>query len=337
VSTGVAGRRASALLERVRRISPGAAPPDVVNIDHWFYPHVQRQLIALRSAIDYERNDSIKSFFRVSFSATIKRVSLADPRLSVPVRLRAAQYNVEHWLREKTEARLKRLKRVNVLKEFADVLNANIRRMGEFQELRPRHVGAEVVSCDARDLQKTGCRRSISDGVVDIIITSPPYPGAQKYIRSSSLSLGWLGLAKRADLRPLEAANLGREHYRRNDYATLIETGIPEADALLLDLRSTDPLRAHIAGQYLVEMRSAIGEMFRTLRRGGHVVLVAGSNHIRGNTFSTHAYLATMLEQLGFTIRLRLVDGIRSRGLMTKRNRTADLISHEWVVVARKP
>ena len=337
VSTDVAGRRAGALLERVGKMSPGAASPDVVNIDHWFYPHVQRQLIALRAAIDHERNDAIKSFFRVSFSATIKRVSLADPRLSVPVRLRAAQYDAEHWLREKTEVRLRRLKRVNVVKEFANVLSNNIRRLGEFRQLRPRNVAAEVVSCDARDLQKTGCRGSISDGVIDIIITSPPYPGAQKYIRSSSLSLGWLGLATRDDLRPLEGANLGREHYRRDDYVTLLETGIAEADALLQDLRSADPLRAHIAAQYLVEMRSAIAEMFRTLRRGGHVVLVAGSNRIRGRSFATHAYLATMLEQVGFTIRLRLVDGIRSRGLMTKRNRTADLISHEWAIVARKP
>jgi hypothetical protein len=329
-------RRAVSLLARAQRTTGQATTIDVVNVDLWFYPHVQRQLSALKSAIDDERNDHIRSFFRMALSATIKRVSLADPRLSVPVRLRASQYGEDHWLRAKTETRLRRLKRVNVTREFETVLESNLRRMEDFRRIRVPGVSADVIACDARDLRQSGCRRSVATGSVDLIITSPPYPGAQKYIRSSSLSLGWLGLATSADLRPLETANVGREHYRKSDYKQFISTGVSEADRVLADLRRIDPLRAHIAAQYLIEMRSAVTEMARVLKPGGHAVLVSGTNKMRGSVFDTPSYLETIMLQCGFITTLRLVDGIRSRGLMTKRNRTADVIWHEWVTVATK-
>jgi hypothetical protein len=309
---------------------------DVVNIDHWFYPHVQRQLAALKSAIDSERPDNIKSFFRMTFSATIKRVSLADPRLSVPVRLRATQYGEDHWLRKKTETRLRRLKRVNVIREFETVLTSNLQRMDDFGRLRPAGVAADVVACDARNLRQKSCRRRVENASVDLIITSPPYPGAQKYVRSSSLSLGWLGLTPSKDLRALEQENIGREHYNQVEYTVPIQTGIAEADKILPSLYAVDALRAHIAAQYLVEMRSAMTEMARVVKPGGHVVLVSGTNRIRGHAFHTPTYLEELLRQSGFAITLRLLDGIKTRGLMTKRNRTADMISHERVTVASK-
>jgi ubiquinone/menaquinone biosynthesis C-methylase UbiE len=83
-------------------------------------------------------------------------------------------------------------------------------------------------------------------------------------------------------------------------------------------------------------MRSAVTEMARVLKPGGHAVLVSGTNKMRGSVFDTPSYLETIMLQCGFITTLRLVDGIRSRGLMTKRNRTADVIWHEWVTVATK-
>ena len=41
-------------------------------------------------------------------------------------------------------------------------------------------------------------------------------------------------------------------------------------------------------------------------------------------------------EETGFRTVLRLIDHIRSRGLMTKRNKTAGMITREWVFVFAK-
>jgi DNA modification methylase len=329
--------RLAAVLIRAQRCAAPPAPPDVVNIDHWFYKHVQRQLSKLIVAIDGEDDDTVRDFFRVCLSATLKHVSLADPRLSVPVRLRAAQYDEHHWLRQKTEARLRRLKRINAVHIFASVVNANLRRASDLNARIDTDVAADVVSCDARDLRRPGCRRRVADASVDLVITSPPYPGAQKYVRASSLSLGWLRLAASSNLRPLEAMNIGREHYRKDEYKERLNTGIALADEVIARIHDHDPLRAHIAANYLVEMRPAISEIWRVLKPGGRVVLVAGTNRIARALFDTQDYLTEMLRQLGFFVELRLIDDIHSRGLMTKRNRTADVISQEWVTVARKP
>ncbi len=86
------------------------------------------------------------------------------------------------------------------------------------------------------------------------------------------------------------------------------------------------PLRAHIAANYLVEMRRAFSGAAELLKRDGYLILVAGTNRICGSHFSTKEYLAEILEEVGFTRKLELIDTIRSRGLMTKRNRTASVM-----------
>jgi hypothetical protein len=83
-------------------------------------------------------------------------------------------------------------------------------------------------------------------------------------------------------------------------------------------------------------MRDVFTEMNRVLSPGGHVALVAGNNRICGRDFATAEYLSAIAEATGFQKRLVLVDHIRSRGLMTKRNRTAGMISQEWVYLFQK-
>jgi hypothetical protein len=71
-------------------------------------------------------------------------------------------------------------------------------------------------------------------------------------------------------------------------------------------------------------------------RPSGWLVLVSGRNLVCGTTFDTPAYLEDIATAVGFRTRARLVDDIRSRGLMTKRNRTAGLISQEVVTVMQR-
>jgi hypothetical protein len=76
--------------------------------------------------------------------------------------------------------------------------------------------------------------------------------------------------------------------------------------------------------------------MARVLKPKRYMVLIAGNNRVCGKRFMTEHYLRRIAEDEGFTLVLRLVDDIRSRGLMTKRNKTASVITREWVLVFRK-
>ncbi|MGR3175017.1 MAG: DNA methyltransferase [Candidatus Scalindua sp.] len=319
---------------------PNGNPPDVVNLDYWFYPHVTKQLQRILVAIKTLRNSHFKDFFLVCFSVCVRKVSLADPRTSVPVRLSSGQYPEGHKLRDKTDAYIRRLRRINVLNVFSEIVTTNMRRMSSLTHHQP-DCQSYVISQDARNLSydlsgSNNGRSQVPSNSIQLVITSPPYAGAQKYIRSVCLSLGWLGLCSAEELSTYKAAPIGREQYKRQEYAQAVTTGIPSADRILSLVRKVNPLRAHIAGNYLVEMRQAFTETFRVLKPNGYFVLVAANNQVCGNEFKTSQYLRTIAEQLGLSLKLCLIDDIRSRGLMTKRNKTASVITREWVMVFQK-
>jgi DNA modification methylase len=331
-------------IDRLKRRIPekhSIEVPDVINLEYWFYPHVIKKLLRLLEAIHHTRDKDVKSFFLVCFSNCIRQVSLADPRLSVPVRLRYGQYPEGHWLREKTDRHLSGLLYINVLERFNKILENNYNRIVSFKGILPSGVKAKVIGSDARKLKfdidkNKSVKAKIKDNTVDLVITSPPYIGAQKYIRASSLNLGWLGLCESPELRKLEEQSLGREHYCKDSYQKSVSTGLTSADKVIKELRSINPLRGHIAANYLIEMRDAFKEISRVLKPNGYMVLVAANNQVCGQEFKTQHYLRLIAEEMGFTLVLRLLDDIRSRGLMTKRNRTASLITREWVLLFQK-
>jgi len=311
--------------------------PNVKNIDHWFLPHVKEQLCKLSFIIGNIRQSNIKDFFYVCFSNILKKVSLADPNLSVPVRLKPEKYNkLEH--REKAEARLSSITNINIFEVFYKQATDNIKRMSRLYELNT--IGtANIVSTDARNLYLDNTifkNEKMASNSVDMIITSPPYAGAQKYVRASSFSLGWLGYCENNSLRDYEIRNIGREHYHKSEYKDLVPFGIEEIDNRLRDIFTINPLRAHINGNYLTEMKDAITEMYRVLKPQKYCVIVMGNNEVCGKPFNTQHYINLLAEQSGFSTELKLVDAIHSRGLMTKRNKTASIINSEWIMILKK-
>lgn len=176
----------------------------------------------------------------------------------------------------------------------------------------------------------------MQDESVDLILTSPPYAGAQKYIRSSWLNLYWLGTKNSEDIRLLNKQNIGREDYHKTDMFRVI-TNIQAADDVLTSLYNEGKNeRAFIVGNYLNEMKSAIDESVRVLKSGGYMIIVIGNNTVCGRPFDTQDYLTTYITSKGLRLQFKLIDDIKSYGLMTKRNKTASRISCEWVLVFNK-
>lgn len=311
----------SACMASFKKSRAGKAP-DVVNIHHWYSPDAIRGLVRLKAAIDLIQDPDVKSFFLVTFSAVARKCSLADPRLSVPVRL-------------KEYAGRRSRKAISVINCFSEQFETNCKRMQELTEISRDSAMPICVGIDARSLTNEK-GDAVKSNSVDLIITSPPYAGAQKYIRATSLSLGWLGIVKPNELRALEDQNIGREHIPKSKYLDFSETDIAEADEVLRSVYQTNPLRAAIASTYLQEMRAALTEMHRVLKPGGRLVLVIGNNVVCGNEFMSSEYLGKICKGLGMTLELSLLDAIKSRGLMTKRNKTASVISREWVLLFRK-
>jgi DNA modification methylase len=317
-------------LGKLRRSVKGRTPkdyPDVINMDYWFHPHIKLQLQQLLGSIHSVKNRKIRNYLTTCFSQCVRAVSKADPRLSVPVRLRQDQYPDGHPLAAKTKARIAALRKQNVLSCFLRIAETNLPYFTN-EKIR----GSASISNDARSIS-----RVIKKESVQLVLTSPPYLGAQKYIRACSLSLGWLGLVASDELKCFEAQSIGREHFSRVVCKSLPATGLSSADRRIRKAARINPLRGKIAAEYLAEMREVLQELHFVLKPGGFLIFVIGNNHLCGAPFSTERYLRKLAEINGFETRLRLVDNIKSRGLMTKRNKTANVISREWVLILQKP
>ena len=301
-------------------------------VDRWFSVSTLRQLDAIESAIGSLKDDIVKKFFQVSFSSVVKKVSFADPTISVPVKLNPERFQGER--KSATEFRLKTLQDVDVFEVFESTSKLNIVRVGKLKDIRSC---SDIISADARTLTaKLDSFEMLADSSVDLVLTSPPYAGAQKYIRSSWLNLFWLGTKESEEIRKLNSKNIGREDYHKSDIYK-VETGIEAADKVIAELYDSGKKeRSFIVGNYLLEMQCALIESIRVLRPGGKMVIVIGNNTVCGRPFDTQEYITTYLESKGLKTMFKLIDDIKSCGLMTKRNKTASRITREWVLVFEK-
>jgi DNA modification methylase len=311
--------------------------PEVVNCDYWFSSDTQFQLAKLLSAIKQLQDEQVKNFMLVSLSNCVKKVSYADHRISVPVKLNPDRYKNNSEERENIHLKLKYLEEVNVFEKFKSIANENIKRFRELESFDVQNVRARVIADDARKLSNglVGKKGILRKESVQLIITSPPYASAQKYIRASSLNLGWLELATPSELPMLNRKNIGREYFKASE-TTLIPTGMKKADKLIASISKINPHRANIVCKYLLEMQEALDEMVRVLKPDGYLVLVVGNNTVCQQEFMTETYFTDYLQQLGLKLQFKLLDDIKSRGLMTKRNKTANIISREWILVFKK-
>lgn len=310
--------------------------PDVVNCDYWFPAKTQSQLAKLLTAIKEIEDEKIKKFMLVSFSNCIKKVSYADPRISVPVKLNPMRYENGSKERWKIQERLKQLENVDVFIKFVSIATENIERFKELEKAQLNGNIAKIISNDARTLSVSVEGKSLlEEKSIQLIITSPPYAGAQKYIRASSLNLGWTQLAKVDELLSLDKKIIGRENYTKTEL-NIRKTGFAEADTLIENIFNIKPERAQIVCNYLLEMKDALNEMDRVLKKDGYLVLIIGNNKVCNTEFNTQEYLTEYLVSKGLKLQFKLIDDIQSYGLMTKRNKTADIISREWILVFKK-
>ena len=261
--------------------------------------------------------------------------SYCDPRIAVPVKLNPNRYPVGSNMRRAVENMLRKVEGMDVIGTFDKICRANINRMQSLNSIEGLGK-TKIISKDARKLTITlESRKKFPNESVDLVLTSPPYASAQKYIRSSSLSLYWLNLIGEETIVKLDEKNIGRENYKKSSIQ-LEAVGINNADEIIAQIYNKNRLRGKIVSNYLLEMEKALDESVRVLKRGRYMVLVIGNNNVCGYQFNTKQYLSEYLNTRGMVLKLELIDDIKSYGLMTKRNKTANIITREWILIFQK-
>jgi hypothetical protein len=176
-------------------------------------------------------------------------------------------------------------------------------------------------------------------GLIDYIITSPPYCYAQEYFRSTKIDLYWLGLVDSATLRQMMKDEIG---YTTADPMTFayLQRQFPALRHFLEKLESDVSRRRAITQLkgYFVDLWRVLEQAIPYLRPGGWCAIFVGEPRVLGHTAPLHRIIAEYLEALGLEVRDQLLDTIRARNLFRgRRNLNPEGIQGEWLIVAQKP
>lgn len=320
--------------------------PDFPNIDLWFSTSAKRQLAKLKHSIETANlSPKYADFLWVSFSKIVRRVSKADPNIAPPVYLKPEKYkkNAKEYKRLINRLAENEKPKVWNLFEKASLENCKLATLNDVVEVKSKTVKAEIISADATGfklgtLAERGrmiMRRdkSIQSNSIDIILTSPPYLTAQKYIRSTRLELLWLGYTAE-QLNAFEKDTVGTEGTARN---TVIETfELPTVDAFVSLISKKSNERGIMVYQYFKKMKLVLRELYRVLRKDGYAIFIMGDNTVLKKSVKTYELLKDVAVSEGFREIATLKDNIPTRSMMTKRNGSGGLIKSEYIIILKK-
>lgn len=322
--------------------------PKFKNIDFWFSEKAIKKLAKLLFLIEELENNDFKDFFYVCFSSIIRKVSNADPFIPPPVKLKIEKYRNSPQKLAYLERFIKNVEKADVIGLFENKIKINSKRIEslcKIEEVKDGKVKARIIWDDARCMKKSKLgdkarilrenAEPLSSNSIDLILTSPPYLTAQKYLRTQKLELLWLGLLSEEEFSHLNRDIIGSENtsLRNTEFKSL---GIESVDSLIKWASAISSQRAANLYKYFFDMKLALSEMYRVLKKDRYAVIVVGNNKVLGRYVETYKLLADLAVSAGFELEAVFRDEIRGRGMITKRHNSGGLIKEEFVLVLRK-
>ena len=188
----------------VAKASRSTPIPDPT-LDYWLSPDARIGLHRLLNAVTQLEEDDARVFYLVTLTSIVRRVSNADPAIPPLVRLRQERAPTGGTRYRRALERSRAVNVSSVYTAFAESAAANIDRMSELYGLRDR-LGCTRLSPTGTDAALTG----LPPETIDAIVTSPPYCGSQKYVRSLKLELRLIGCGQ-DEIRAIDRQTLGTE------------------------------------------------------------------------------------------------------------------------------
>ena len=255
-------------LRQARAYPPNADDETKRFVRYWFDPYARRQLAALALTIRGTRDDKTRAVLWCAFSRLIITKQTGASRAM------DLSHSRPHRVFERAP-----------LKPLPNFLQAVDRTLVNCISSTSPHRGPapRVYRGDARFLP-------LNSGVVDLVVTSPPYLNAIDYMRCSKFSLVWMGHTIK-ELRQLRATSIGSEVGWKSP-----PTGqrFPP-----IGLELNPPLPPHdgaILQRYANDISSAVAEVSRVLTNKGRAVYVVGENTIRNTFIATSALVEQAAE-----------------------------------------
>ncbi|MBI3501789.1 MAG: hypothetical protein HY063_08335 [Bacteroidetes bacterium] len=335
------------LIDRIyHNTKPGSfITHNFINSRLWFSRSAIYQLSKLKHVLNkVDISQDYKDFFLLCFSKVIRKVSKADPNIPPPVFLKLYKYkrNVSQY--KKLKKYLRYIEKPDVWQLFERIVseNSKLTILNFIDEIKHDDLKAKIIWDDARAIRystngsvhiKSDRAKKMPNGSIGLVLTSPPYLTAQKYIRSTKLELLWLGYSNN-ELSVFEKATVGSEMF--GESIAIDHFKIRSIDALVKYAHGKSARRGVMVSKYFENMKLVLIELFRVLKKGGYAIFIMGDNIVLGKQTKTYRLLTDLAESLGFNEVVTLKDRIRQRSMMSNRHGTGGLIKNEYIIILKK-
>lgn len=298
--------------------------PYCVNIDHWFKPEVQDDLMYIKAIIDEVISNNVqkdfvmyKNFYYCVISAIIRNVSNADPATVFPG----------------ISKRIRRLEKEGKIHKDAikTFMNALKKRTKYFEIYGNSNSNINIINENSvtADLNKY-------KGKVSLFVTNPPYISSVRYIETMKLEMYWLEYIKNSDeYGELAKVMLGNDKVTKKECSTLTKTKYDEINKIIDKINEKSSKDAYIVAKYFNDMEQIIIKMNTLLKENGKVVVKISDSNVKKTKVETGKFLSLIAETHGFKLNTVFLDKINenSRSLTTARNTYSDIILNDHIII----
>jgi SAM-dependent methyltransferase len=314
----------------LRRARLGRDVPEPGNtLAYWFKPDILLVLGRIRRSIEEIDHAYCRDFYLTTFSSIVRSVSWADPSIAPPVKLSPHRTTIANERYKRDLKRARSLSIDDVFDSFSAAAERNIARMKSLREA-PHRGRAGILPCTS-EAAATG----LPNASVDLIVTSPPYCGAQKYVRSLRLEMLLLGM-NTDEIAQADRRTLGSERLSIQRHSERLDTECDEANRLVGMINARNSVRALMLAEYVRYMTRFVRECHRVLRPGGNAFVTFGTSRIAGYRVDLSNLFTLAARRVGLHHIATLIDRIPSRGLITQRHESAGRIDDERVVWVKR-
>jgi len=294
----------------------------ITHIDFWFKPQVIEKLLRLKVFIDTIGDNTVRLFFKIAFSETIRESS----------NTRNDEFKLYRYEQNKLKAFNPNVFYImsSKLKRNRSGLEKYIEKMCAFKTL------PEVKIYNFNTVE--GIPEGVFDkNLVDIIVTSPPYGDSHTtvaYGQYSRLSAAWLGLEKpdKIDRRLMGGQTVKK--FSNFPSKLLNET---------IDIiRHKDTKRALEVSAFYSELQRSIINVAKIIKPGGYACYVVGNRKVKGTILPTDIAIQDFFSAEGYeyiTTHQRLIPNKRMPLRNSPTNASGvldDTMTREYIIIMQR-
>jgi tRNA G10 N-methylase Trm11 len=290
--------------------------PQINNIDFWFDKTVQEKLAVIKAFIDNIHDESVSNFFKVAFSETVRESSFT----------------------RNGEFKLFRMAAEQMQKFTPDVFGLMQNKLARNRIGLAAFLAQKTTACShVYGFNTVKEVQHIDNESIDIVVTSPPYGDSRTtvaYGQFSRLANEWLGVE---DANQLDKTLMGGT--RRKEIHRFDSTALQHA---LENVASADEKRAQEVASFYHDYQQSIGNVAKTIKRGGYACYVVGNRKVKGVMLPTDDITKDFFEHHGFAHVETIMRNIPNKRMPSKNSPTNvtgkkdKTMNNEYIVIMRK-